>query len=119
MKLVWEFDVSTTAFLVVTDAVIHKLVAELGEFTRDREPREARHMQLRPLFSSRYDAPRIHFYFIFPLRILLQLTSTNLKQPNFLWKSAIYHLASSAGAPYSRCCKSEYQTLSPQTQVGV
>ena len=119
MKLAWEFDVSTTAFLVATDTDIHKLVAELGEFTRDREPREARHMQLRTLFSSHYDAPRIQFYFSFSSRILLQLTSANLKQSNFLWKSAIYHLASSAGAPYSRCCKSEYQTLSPQTQVGV
>ena len=119
MKLAWELDVSTTAFLVATDTDIHKLVAELGEFTRDREPREARHMQLRTLFSSHYDAPRIQFYFSFSSRILLQLTSANLKQSNFLWKSAVYRLASSAGAPHSRCCKSEYQTLSPQTQMGV
>jgi hypothetical protein len=60
-ELAWEFDVGITAFLVATDTDIHKLVAKLGEFTRDREPREARHMQLRTLFSSHYDAPRIQF----------------------------------------------------------
>ena len=77
MKLAWEFEASTTASPGggrLADAGVRKLVASLGEGTREGESFEIRQVQLKTIFSNHYDAPRIQFLLQFFLEDLVKTT---------------------------------------------
>ena len=94
MKLAWEFDDSTTASAGggrLSDDGVKKLVAALGEGTREGESLKLRQMQLKTIFSNHYDAPRIQF--------LLQFFLEDLAKPNLNKTDAIAMLVEN-GVPF-------------------